>query len=84
MCRELGYQGAVRHHYAYNYYGPGSGPVWLSHLDCTGNETCLHYCSHGGITSGYYCDHYKEAGVVCKGNFYKEFLYVSKSLKLIL
>ena len=67
VCRELGYPEATRY-YTYNYYGPGSGPIWLANLACNGSETSLHYCSHGGIgNTYYYCSHYHDIGVVCKG-----------------
>ena len=67
VCRELGYQGATRY-YTYAYFGQGSGPIWLSNLACTGDETSLHYCSHNGIgIINRYCDHYDDVGVVCQG-----------------
>ena len=67
VCRELGYPVATRY-YTNNYYGSGSGPIWLSNLACTGSETSLHYCSHSGI--GVHlerCSRYHEVGVVCQG-----------------
>ena len=67
VCRELGYRGATRYNYAYYYYGIGSGPIWLAHLACTGDETSLHYCSHDGIGNIHYCNHYDDVGVVCQG-----------------
>ena len=67
VCRELGYRGAIQYAYAYYYYGIGSGPIWLAHLNCTGNEISLHYCPHGGIGNIHYCNHYYDVGVVCQG-----------------
>ena len=67
VCRELGYRGVTRYDYAYYYYGIGSGPIWLAQLACTGDETSLHYCPHGGIGNIQYCDHYYDVGVVCQG-----------------
>ena len=67
VCRELGYQGATRY-YTYAHYGLGSGPIWLARLNCTGNETSLHYYPHDGVGNiHYYCNHYSDAGVVCQG-----------------
>lgn len=60
-------------------YGFGTGPVWLSHLRCTGNETHLHRCPHRGwdselsevedditgILSTFCASHKRDAGVFC-------------------
>ena len=45
-------------------FGQGNGPVFLSNVQCTGNESSLLSCSHQGIgvTS---CDHSYDAGAVC-------------------
>ncbi|XP_026097037.1 scavenger receptor cysteine-rich type 1 protein M130-like [Carassius auratus] len=46
------------------HFGPGSGPVWMSYVMCTGSESTLKNCGSTGWgkTS---CDHYKDAGVRC-------------------
>ena len=67
VCRELGYEGAIRYNDAYYYYGLGSGPIWLANLACTGNETSLYYCPHDGIGNIRYCIHHYDAGVICQG-----------------
>ena len=65
VCRQLGYQGATQYH-GNAYYGPGSGPIWLANVQCTGTETSLQNCSHRGI--GYHnCRHHEDVGVVCQG-----------------
>ena len=56
-------------------YGRGTGPVWLSHMMCTGTEANLHKCPHKGFNdevvddSGYYksvCEsHADDASVYC-------------------
>ena len=43
-------------------YGEGYGPVLLNQLRCSGDEISLIQCSHSG---GHYCDHSKDASVVC-------------------
>ena len=71
VCRELEFPGATRY-YRYAYFGPGSGPIWLTNLGCIGNETSLDDCHDGtdiGNTS--FCNHYHDAGVVCQGNSIK-------------
>uniref|UniRef100_A0A8C2GIF6 SRCR domain-containing protein n=1 Tax=Cyprinus carpio TaxID=7962 RepID=A0A8C2GIF6_CYPCA len=46
------------------HFGPGSGPIWMSYVVCTGSESTLKNCgsSGWGKTS---CDHSKDAGVRC-------------------
>ena len=63
VCRQLGYDGALY----IQSFGPGSGPVYLTNLQCTGNETMLFDCLSDGwnrVTGG--ClDHSLDAGLVC-------------------
>ena len=65
VCRELGFPGAISS-YCCAAFGQGTGPIWLSDVRCTGNETSLSLCSHRGWrrhTGG----HRGDAGVHCKG-----------------
>ena len=48
-CRHLGYQAGAEAALKNGVYGPVSGPVWITNLRCSGNETNLMYCSHDGI-----------------------------------
>ena len=49
-------------------FGYGSGPIWLDSLSCTGRESSLLNCSHGGIGVKYsFCGHDDDAGVQCPG-----------------
>ncbi|XP_066266318.1 deleted in malignant brain tumors 1 protein-like [Branchiostoma lanceolatum] len=62
VCRELGFSD-------YNtvfsaYYFPGSGPIWLDNLDCSGTESSLQYCSHNGWGS-HDCGHDEDIAVDC-------------------
>ena len=62
VCKELGFPNAssVRHD---SYFGPSSGPVWMSDVACKGDESNLTHCIFRGwgITN---C-HSGEAGVTC-------------------
>ena len=50
--------------YANAYFGQGTGPVWLSRVQCLGNETTLTNCTHATINN---CGHHDDAGVSCIG-----------------
>ena len=62
VCKQLGYIGALE------IYGavPGSGPIWLDNVDCTGTEESLLNCSHNGI-GNHNCRHCEDVGVKCQG-----------------
>nr|XP_033814297.1 scavenger receptor cysteine-rich type 1 protein M130-like [Geotrypetes seraphini] len=65
VCRELGCGYAVNASHG-TYFQPGSGPVWLKAVYCSGNETRLSQC--GSVMSEHYpCDHSRDAGVICSG-----------------
>ena len=70
VCNELGF-GTATAALRYAFYGRGSGPIWLSYLNCNGNEWSISNCSHGGW-GVHYCGHHEDAGAKCtcinKGN----------------
>ena len=45
-------------------FGNGMGPVHMTYLDCNGTESAINQCRYNEYG---YCGHYKDAGVVCKG-----------------
>ena len=47
-----------------NRYGPGTGPIWLDNLRCTGRESGLFYCPHGGW-GVHNCRHTEDVSVSC-------------------
>ncbi|XP_067248164.1 scavenger receptor cysteine-rich type 1 protein M130-like [Chanodichthys erythropterus] len=46
------------------HFGPGSGPIWMSYVMCTGSESTLKNCGSGGWGRSN-CNHNKDAGVIC-------------------
>ena len=63
VCRQLGFPHAVRSTRLASF-GPGTGPIHLDSVTCTGNESRLEECLHNGI-GVHNCYHYEDAGVVC-------------------
>ncbi|XP_028407269.1 scavenger receptor cysteine-rich domain superfamily protein-like [Dendronephthya gigantea] len=63
ICRQLGYRDVVRT-LQRNEVPSGSGQIWLSCVNCTGNEQNITNCSHGGW-GNHRCSHDKDAGVEC-------------------
>ena len=54
------------------HYGGGTGPIWLSHLDCTGDEDKLVDCPRDAVVSSS-CDHSHDAGVHCTDEILPKF-----------
>ena len=63
VCRQLGFYLSV---WAYGsaYYGQGTGPIWLSKLNCIGNESSLIDCNQfeAGTKN---CTHSNDVSVRC-------------------
>ena len=68
VCRELGFPGAVSSSCCASF-GQGNGPIWLDEVRCTGSETSLSSCSHGGW-GRHTCDHGEDAGVFCEREYH--------------
>ena len=63
VCRQLGlFNGTTT---GQDQYGSSSGPVWLSQVNCSGNESKLSHCLHPG--AGYIgnCSHVQDVAVKC-------------------
>ena len=62
VCRQLGFAAAI----STKGFGPGSGPILLDYVDCSGDEEGIQYCRHNGWKQSE-CDHREDAGVECTG-----------------
>jgi len=65
VCKELGY---IRSSVIYNglVNVQGNSSLWIDNLRCTGNESSLVSCAHGGWTNES-CAVNQIAGVACTG-----------------
>ena len=83
-CKQLGYvRGAINFH-GEAHYGPGNGTIWLTNVQCRGNENNIAQCSHSywGETN---CNHNDDVSIVCNpGNCNKPDHYYYKRFILIL
>ena len=48
----------------HNTYGPGSGPIWLDNVHCTGSETSIANCQHN-FWQDHNCNHTQDVAIVC-------------------
>lgn len=63
VCRQLGFPRASRT-FSGAYHGQGSGPIWMADVGCTGSESSIYDCRHGGW-GGNGCTHSRDASVEC-------------------
>nr|XP_054765121.1 deleted in malignant brain tumors 1 protein-like [Lytechinus pictus] len=64
VCRMLGFDGALEAPRSARF-GQGSGRVLLTWVGCDGTEDNLADCIHRGVGDWSYCDHDRDAGVIC-------------------
>ena len=63
VCRMLGFPSASRG-VVNGVYGQGTGPIWMSNVNCRGNESSLADCAYKGLNNTS-CTHSQDAGLVC-------------------
>ena len=64
VCRQLGFASALESIVGGAQFAGGFGQILLDDLECTGEESTLGSCLHGGWYN-HNCDHSEDAGVVC-------------------
>lgn len=65
VCKQLGYPDVVLS-YTQAYFGEGSGRIWLSNVECNGDEVSLLECKHERFLQPD-CNHTHDVGVFCGG-----------------
>ncbi|XP_030048591.1 deleted in malignant brain tumors 1 protein-like [Microcaecilia unicolor] len=63
VCKQLGCGSAVEDTQQ-NPFGPGSGPVWLKRVFCSGSESHLSQCG-SWMSQQFACSHIYDIGVTC-------------------
>ena len=62
-CRQLGFSGGHRLTDSLSV-SPGSGPIWLDDVNCTGSESALGQCPHSGFGT-HNCYHFEDVILSC-------------------
>ena len=66
VCRQAGYLYVLR---STLEFGAGNGTIWLDNVGCTGNESSILECNHGGLGQ-HNCVHSEDIGVVCSSKLH--------------
>ena len=49
-----------------SFYGPGSGPIWVADVRCTGTEESLAYCGHRWDSQHIVTSHSYDISINCR------------------
>uniref|UniRef100_A0A5F8HDC9 SRCR domain-containing protein n=1 Tax=Monodelphis domestica TaxID=13616 RepID=A0A5F8HDC9_MONDO len=82
VCRQLGCGKAIAAP-TESWFGEGSGEILLDDVECTGRESYLGQCPHGGWFL-HNCGHGEDASVICSGNKFLISLQVSHSVSAVM
>ncbi|KAK7939329.1 hypothetical protein WMY93_002655 [Mugilogobius chulae] len=77
VCRQVGCGNALSSTDGAKF-GPGSGPIWLDDVKCSGSESSLSQCEHRGFGTNN-CGHSEDAGVICSVRLPKPSISVTPS-----
>ncbi|XP_059364256.1 T-cell differentiation antigen CD6-like isoform X4 [Carassius carassius] len=67
VCAQLRCGSPIRE----GFFGPGTGPIYISQMKCNGSESSLWECDSIKTTASNYCGHKEDAGVVCSESMEK-------------
>ncbi|KAK2902740.1 hypothetical protein Q8A67_007453 [Cirrhinus molitorella] len=64
VCAQLGCGSATK----LDFFGPGTGAILISKMQCNGSESNLWECGSINTTASNYCGHKEDAGIVCSAS----------------
>ena len=77
ICRQLGYNFTGADHFLGGFFTPGTGPIFIDELECTGDEERLISCRYNPI-GVHNCEHSDDAGVKCPTILGENIMFVSR------
>ena len=79
VCRQLGYNFTGADRFLGGSFAPGTGPIFIDELYCTGDEERLISCRYNPIgVLVHNCEHSDDAGVKCPTILGENIMFVSR------